>query len=760
MGFPSLGILRTFIILSVLTVSCSKTSQTLHDLCKTKNKPIHTLEENESEVLIVNSVTNSKTHNLMYPRFKNRCHLEYKVCPSCHFEVLLKNMTIPCLPIECRCGFLEIEEVLPRQRLKYCGNHSGSVLRFESKTRHITLDFIQMEDSFHVILNITARRNLYTITGMPGVEYFIESPFFPTEYPPDYSAEYIFHSLDPKGHVRLLFLDFQILPKSYIEVFGHNAFRVETYSGNTFRPPAFTSHGIQMTLKFDANSMLASKAGFRAKCRFFRSDWNFFMETPYTDCSGEMETFGGIISVNPPSDVEQLVDCIWLLYPPFHKRNLFSATISEFENIGRGSFLEFRKGISSVSPVIKTFECHSSLCPDQIETPEITVSAAVGIYIRFRGRLRKESSLVFSYCTFSERECTNREFRCANGRCIHRSLHCDGYDHCTDNSDEEKCQAEIVSTTTSKSTRMITAVPPVGDKIPGGVTSLITLAALSGLVIVILVVVLIVRKFRKTRPVRRESHQAQHVVNVAGENPALSVCQNEENPPSYEDVLKYSGRFPRLSYASQTDAETNCSFRAFQSSSEETLYTSHDNLTASNDHVKNSLRNPTALHKSRSGSTPDIAHLSFVSNPHCVIHSSESPSRRSIQESRRLCRSLESRINRWCRQDSPHSCSSIHIIEHVVLQTLPYKHIRCMTLPPNYKLPQRERQSSNHGSSGNTQKTYSSSRVMGAETQLKECSCSLIGDILPTARNRGFSDSHRVTVVNVQSFCRKKASTF
>lgn len=754
----------------VLTVSHVQTSQTLHELCNAKNKPIHMLEESESEVLIINSTVDTQTHNLRLSRVKNKCRLEYKVCPSCHFEIVLKDLTIPCYRPECRCGFLEIEETFPQQKLKYCGNYNESVMHFESKTRHVKLDFVQMGNVFNIALNITARRNHYTITGMPGSEHFIQSPFFPSKYPPDYGAEYTFHSLDPKGCVQLLFLDFQLLPQSYIEVSGHSSYRVDTYNGDIFRPPAFTSQGIQLTLKFEAHGMLASsKAGFRAKYNFFRSDWKFAIEAPYTDCGGTAKSYGGIMAVNAPDGVG-LVDCIWLLYPPlFSHRSLFSAMIREFQNTGIGSVLEFRKGLTSLAPAVKTIECSISGCPT--ERSEITISASVGVYIRFRGHMKKESSLIISYCTFKDGECTGDEFECANGRCIQKFLQCDGYDHCTDNSDEEKCHDDIIISTTSMSTRMITGVPQViRERIPAGVVSLIAITAISGLSIGILACILIRNKFYRTRPVRRESRQVQHrisdvaqiqhrISDVGGEAPVLHVRQIEENPPSYEDVLKHSERFPHLSYASQADAETNCSFTDFQCTSEETLRASHENFHGSMHNSQYNLRNSTVTCASHSsGSTPDACHLSFASNSCSVIHPSEYAIKKCIHEStRKLCRSLESKVNQCCCH---YSCSNIHVIKHeyVVLQTLPYKHVRCMTLPPNYKFPQRERSKSNRGSSCNVQEVNSCSSA--TEKEMKECNCSVINEILPVAKNRCFSDPYQVTVLDLHSFFRKKASTF
>ena len=64
--------------------------------------------------------------------------------------------------------------------------------------------------------------NVYIITGAAkdnsDSTNFIETPYFPSPYPPTYRAEYILQSNDPESHVLLLFLDFQISSHSFIEV--------------------------------------------------------------------------------------------------------------------------------------------------------------------------------------------------------------------------------------------------------------------------------------------------------------------------------------------------------------------------------------------------------------------------------------------------------------------------------------------------------------------------------------------------------------
>jgi len=47
------------------------------------------------------------------------------------------------------------------------------------------------------------------------------------------------------------------------------------------------------------------------------------------------------------------------------------------------------------------------------------------------------TATVCGVCLYEGSYCS--EFRCSNGKCIDRELHCDTVDHCFDSSDERRC---------------------------------------------------------------------------------------------------------------------------------------------------------------------------------------------------------------------------------------------------------------------------------------------------------------------------------
>ncbi|GFY51582.1 CUB domain-containing protein [Trichonephila inaurata madagascariensis] len=403
---------------------------------------------------------------------------------------------------------------------------------------------------FEVTLSFTVKRNTYIITGLPKEGYssghFLETPYFPQLYQFDYIVEYVLQSDDLSGHVMLMFLDFQIAPKSLIEVVGHNGTHPGRYNGNIFRPPVFISQKHQLNLRFEANSQV--KSGFRAVC-FFIKDSDVQNSEPYTNCGGFEGGYGGFLTIDVHADHEYY-DCLWRIVPPVptivQQSHYLTVSNISLHNIGPNASFEFREGLNSKSKLVKSIDCNSSN-PGLISM-EITVPAASGLYIRFNGKLKSDSVLKMIYGTYRIGNCSENEISC-NERCLLPGLHCDGIEHCPDGRDEQDCTSDstILQTTTNPTvvkSRLLSENTLASFIIP-------LVIGICGLLIFLSIAIFFFyQRFKSADSSTNRTGQQQDGRNVTAHFP--NVCSRISNcfdePPSYEDFIQSSDSYPPLFY--------------------------------------------------------------------------------------------------------------------------------------------------------------------------------------------------------------------
>ncbi|XP_075559415.1 uncharacterized protein LOC142590902 [Dermacentor variabilis] len=507
------------------------------------------------------------------PRIPQRCSVELITCPSCHIVVSILYINIPTCSSDgsCQCDYVWVKEpTVGKSGQEFCGIRSNhTIQKYESKTKLVSIDFLysySYADAFSI--EFTAIGNFYVHVGQVdyqhkgGASGFLESPHFPVGYPSDYSVEHTLRNLDSRGFVQLVFTDFQLSPWSYVELLDGNGSRVDVYNGNTFRPPIATSDGPVMVLRFRANDEYPD-LGFRAKYTFVNYPEKYWFNKPSTDCGGVVEDLGGAITMmnmaNP--GYTRNFDCIWLLRPgtTFAYETHISVRVAQFEEMGPDSSLEIRQGLTSVSLLLESLTGQQSHKAPQGQ--EYIISATIGFYIRLQGSFSNKSRLAIVYSVFSyERlQCqSSGDFECGNGRCMKSILHCDGFNHCGDGSDESACYAVPgsgghLTPRDSNWWRSLTPnyyFPKQESSAAAGTNTLILITSLAGLGMFVLTTVMILVKLHKQRRLEVVGRDALRTISADVDSDTGSIGHgrhpfglNEpplyDPPPSYEDVIKF-----------------------------------------------------------------------------------------------------------------------------------------------------------------------------------------------------------------------------
>ncbi|XP_041770503.1 uncharacterized protein LOC121592782 isoform X1 [Anopheles merus] len=503
----------------------------------------------------------------------NVCTLELVTCPSCNFKISLSYSNFPAKcsvhnEPPCRCDYLEFTEP-PFDSTEYTGRRNcGHDVVYQTQTRSVLIKFVYWSNHSHAFtLEYVAERNRETIQANPGPAQNITSinnylhhriittPYFPSYYPRDFGKEYVLSCNVEACRINVIFSDFQLAKTSTMEFYDWNGQRLGAVSGSIFRPPVFQSTGPSMIIRFYANG--GSALGYRALVSFLHATSASDVALhPNTNCGGVVENIGGAITMMKMlnnANESRIYDCVWLIKPPntyAHLKTHLSLKVDTFEKLGPHSMLTIIQGTTSDGTVLSVTKADSALV-----RKDLVVPLTSGFYVHLRASFGHLSRLALVYSGFSYLDCyMGTEFLCQNRKCIPIQLHCDGFDHCGDNSDEpESCVQEWSSGPMDR--RWYAHTPnyyfPKMDRYPDLRTATIIFIASSlGLIMLIsALIVLLYRTGNRARQQRELQSQLQtisellvSVIHVDSNNThgaeELDDPPVYEAPPDYDEIIK------------------------------------------------------------------------------------------------------------------------------------------------------------------------------------------------------------------------------
>ncbi|XP_067144982.1 uncharacterized protein, partial [Centruroides vittatus] len=493
-----------------------------------------------------------------------RCGVELVTRPSCHLTLTVLHLNVfPCGPDgSCGCDYLWIREpAYSRSGREFCGFFSDPATRiYKSETKTVSVDFLysrSYSDAFS--LRFVARENLYRVTGShlgspSEAGGILSSPFFPASVPGDYAAEFVLTNRQSDGFVQLLFVDFRLSSRSRLELYDTNGTRIDLYDGNVFRPPAVSSSGPTLGVKFRCDEERPS-SGFKAEYTFVNYPDRYWSDKPVTDCGGPVDDFGGALTLANAAEgtSRRPFDCVWLIRPPSGHRGhtRLAVRLAQFRDLGAESSLEIRRGLTSESPLLEAVS--SGRRRKNSRGREYVVPSSMGFYIRWKGSLGNASYLAITYVSFAYDDCYKRgDFECGNGRCIKHTLRCDGFNHCGDGTDEATClgnDGAVFNAEEAGRWRTMTPnyyFPKAGLSNGTGTNAPILVVGLAGLAAFILTAAVVLVKLGR----RRRDHSGPEVLRTVGGDPdGANISDNGtggasdppgyDPPPSYEEAVKF-----------------------------------------------------------------------------------------------------------------------------------------------------------------------------------------------------------------------------
>ncbi|XP_050436674.1 uncharacterized protein LOC126843295 isoform X2 [Adelges cooleyi] len=386
-----------------------------------------------------------------------QCSLHIVSCPSCMVNVRFKDVNLTCaagydldVPSsfeQLKCNSICIVEPPYLATSLRCVNATAKKpsIHYKSLTSQVNINFVHTYPYGHAFTaEYLITRNTQLAEMKPELDStntslggFISTPFFPSPYADDLSFEQVIDcKSDAECKIQLIFVDFLIAHESTVEFYDSDRKRLDTAEGALTRPPALLTSGPTLYVKFFANGV--SSVGYKAQYSFIHGNIKNSILRPNTNCGGFVENKGGAITMmNMVSETEPdiMFDCIWLFrlskkYETPSKWLMYMKVIAMDNLID--SDLTICEGPTSEGQLLQW--------NNGSHFTELLMGTNVGYYVRLVAAFNSSSRFEIAYAAYSRsRSCTEgNEFACKNGRCIANRLHCDGFDHCGDNSDESR----------------------------------------------------------------------------------------------------------------------------------------------------------------------------------------------------------------------------------------------------------------------------------------------------------------------------------
>ncbi|XP_059152276.1 uncharacterized protein LOC131938300 [Physella acuta] len=404
------------------------------------------------------------------------CQIHIQVCSTCKLRIKLEELSFAHCTLNrnrganrdwCHpgCDHIHIHEVDPpynkvTNRDYFLGNETEyTSISGNIKIRHCAGN-TSVEDGkrFKIAYKVVDKNELHQgiVSQYGEVHKTVVSPNFPHGYALNGETfTFVIQNLDPYGHIRLMFEDWDIAPESKVRIYDGISNNANHTVLERFSRPLFVSTSNTLAIVF-STGVHSSPGGVTNDCCYyigFKAEYQFvsdleWRERPDTSCSethpmqgGGMISFTGALSSAP-----RFYDCVWLIkrYNSYSS-NTPDAVVLRLREVllgdgwlryGKRNVLEIRNGVSSEARLLARFTSRNLT-----DIPAV-ITSQTGLYIRLRGGYYSTDKLSFMFTavknvTKGGEGCPGyTDFLCKNLLCIDQELMCDNVDHCGDGSDE------------------------------------------------------------------------------------------------------------------------------------------------------------------------------------------------------------------------------------------------------------------------------------------------------------------------------------
>ncbi|XP_050399347.1 uncharacterized protein LOC126816668 isoform X1 [Patella vulgata] len=400
--------------------------------------------------------------------YSSWCQIEIKSCSTCKVQLQFVDIKFPkceerevdiqnksrkiCIP---GCDHLHLHEVdYPYSEISHNNYHRGKS-KYISISSNIRLyhcmsnTTVQGAKKFKIKFEILDKYELKQgmVDAYQGQSSgFVMSPNFPKGYAMNGETfSYLIQNLDPYGHVRLLFDDWDVSPQSEVKVYDGLTIHSPSMVLNLHHRPVMLSESNTIFIVFSTGlhtNGCCHYSGFKAAYQFVSE--KVWTDQPVTDCSGiyPMKSGRTIDFTGLASAFNTYFDCVWIIKRQTGENQPDGVVLRMGEVLlgdgwiqySKGNYLEIREGVTSDAPVRYRYTAKNLTKASPIFT------TGNGFYIRLRGGYYSTDKLQYIYTSYKNvtpEGCPSHyDFLCTNLLCIDQELMCDGIDHCGDGSDE------------------------------------------------------------------------------------------------------------------------------------------------------------------------------------------------------------------------------------------------------------------------------------------------------------------------------------
>ncbi|CAL1538167.1 unnamed protein product, partial [Lymnaea stagnalis] len=402
------------------------------------------------------------------------CQVHIQVCSTCKLHLHFVELSFAqCSPgrhkgpnkdwCHLGCDHIHIHEVDPpysrlTHRDFFLGNESSHYTSISGnlKIRHCAGN-TSVEDGkrFKIAYKVIDKKETYkgVVSQYADVRGTVTSPNFPHGYAINgESFTFEIHNLDPYGHIRLTFDDWDIAPETKVRIYDGFGYTSNHTTLERFPRPVYVSMSNTIAIVMSTGSPHGAGTQTSECCYYtgFKLEYQFvsekeWKEKPDASCSQvQPMQGGGILSfTGNTSSVPRFYDCVWLI-KRYSSLNTADAVMLRLREVllgdgwlryGKKNTLEIRNGVSSEAPLIARYTARN------LTDIPASITSQLGLYIRLRGGFFSTDKLSFMYTavknvTEDGNGCPGFYFLCRNLLCIDNDLTCDSVDHCGDGSDE------------------------------------------------------------------------------------------------------------------------------------------------------------------------------------------------------------------------------------------------------------------------------------------------------------------------------------